>query len=316
MRATTAFELAKKLKLDLPTDSFENFRKVVLIEEPMTDLKTVLSKFLVAQKLLESSEIIERLAFEATEDAYNNGIRLVEFRYSPSFISSGHPKLSFDDIHQSILSGVNKAKKIYPIGVGLIGTMGRIDPMPLASSVCDFIINNRDTFVGVDLADSEVGFDCKPFAKLFQRAKAAGLNVTVHAGEPDYPGAIDAILDSVHLLGAQRIGHGIQCHKSPEALKVLADNKIPLEVCPTSNYLTNSVTSVKNHPLRKIMDAGVRVTINSDDPGIFNYDLTHEYEALKRDLGFTEKEFAQANEWALEASFLNEAEKSFWYSRN
>ncbi|MCB0392966.1 MAG: adenosine deaminase [Bdellovibrionales bacterium] len=312
LRLSTVYEIATELKLDLPLNNKDAFRKAVLIEEPMTDLKTVLSKFLVAQKVLHSRDVLERMAIEAVEDVFNSGVRLVEFRYSPSFIQSGHEDLTYQEIHDSILSGIEKAKAKYEIGVGLIGIIGRIDPIEKATEVCDFIISNKDTFVGIDLADSEIGFDCKKFSALFQKAKSKGLHITVHAGEPDYPEAVQSVKDAIEQLGAERIGHGIQVHKSPQMMEYLAKNKIPLEICPTSNYLTNSVNSIAEHPIRKIMSAGVRVTVNTDDPGIFNYDLTHEYEALERELKFTKNEFDKMNQWAFESTFLTDSEKKFW----
>src|SRR5690606_20990843 len=118
-------------------------------------------------KLLATEAILERITFEACEDAYKNDqLNIVEFRYAPTFIQLGH-ELSFDQIHQAILRGVRKAESTYPMAVGLVCIIQRILPVSVAEQVTDFVIANKDTFVGLDLADNEEGFDSKPFAPLF-----------------------------------------------------------------------------------------------------------------------------------------------------
>ncbi len=313
LRVETVREISRTLKLDLPTDNLEDFKNAVLIREPMKDLKTVLEKFLVTQKVLSSPEIIERMAYEAVEDAFNDSIKIIEMRYSPSFIRSGHENLNFDLIHKSIMTGIQNASEEFDITVGLLGIIGRNDPLALATEVSEFIIENKRDFVGVDLADNEVDFDCKKFSQIFEKLKSEGLRTTIHAGEPNYPGAIQSVKDAVEVLGAERIGHGIQVATSDKAIQYILDKKIHLEICPTSNYITQSVPSIQEHPIKKLYDAGVSLSINTDDPGIFDYDLTHEYEVLKNTFGFGPSEFNRCNQMAYEASFIDERLKArFW----
>lgn len=289
----------------------EDFRAKYLITEPMRDLPTVLAKFLAYQKWLNSEERIERMAFEACEDAFKgDNIRILELRYSPTFIRDGHPNLSFEKIHASIVRGVQRAEKTYPMVVGLICTVQRILPVPEAEYVMDFAIANRDTFVGVDLADNEVGFDPKPFAAVFTRAKEAGLGITIHAGEADTPTAAASVRDAIEHLGADRIGHGLQIHRDPETMQLVRDNKICLELCPTSNWLTQAVRTVETHPFRKLLDFGITTTINSDDPGIFNITLNHEYDVLYEKLMLSEAQIVQCTEWAAQKSFIPAARRS------
>ncbi len=308
-RHETLFDIAKKLNLDLPTHDFEKFKKVVLLKTPESDLKTALGKFLIIRECFRSEEFIGRLAYEYIEDAYQEGVKVLELRYSPSFIQGGC-NFEFEKIHDLILSGVSKAKEKYDLEVGLIGIIGRNDPMELANKVCDFIIKNRNTFVGIDLADNEQDFDCKPFASLFKRAKDNGMNITIHAGEAIYPGSTQSVIDAINILGADRIGHGIQIVNDKRAQDVVIENDVILEVCPTSNYLTSSVASLKKHPIKKLMDSGVKVCINSDDPGIFDCPLLGEYEVLVEELGFTYDDFVVCNRHAFEASFISDTKLS------
>ncbi len=303
MRWSTLLEIATTLKLDFPKDPILQ-KSHFLVTEPMVNLEAVLNKFLIAQKLLASEEILERLAYEVCEDAVNDGINLLELRYAPTFIASGHPKLSFEKIHAALVKGIRRAEKNWPIKTGLIAIIQRILGPAEAEKVTDFAIGNRDTFVGLDLADNEEGFEPRLFSKMFERAKASGLRITVHSGEAPSPLAGKWILDSIEILGAERIGHGVQAINFPEVMKTLINKKIVLEVCPYSNWLTQAFKSHKNHPLKRLKDAGVKVTIGSDDPGMFASTLSDDYWIAQQDLGFTKQDFLDCDRTAREASFI------------
>ncbi|MNY43014.1 Aminodeoxyfutalosine deaminase [compost metagenome] len=115
--------------------------------------------------------------------------------------------------------------------------------------------------------------------------------------------------DSVEILGAERIGHGIQIVRDPKILEFIREQKIPLECCPISNYLTQSFKTYEEHPLRKLMNAGIQITINSDDPGIFATTLSDDYAIAHQVHGFTVADFRKCNQTAFNASFLPEKEK-------
>lgn len=302
LRLSTLRELAPAAGLRVPADDAE-LKRELLITEPMQDLESVLRKFLATQKVLRTPEILERITFEAIEDASNEGVRILELRYAPTFVREGHEDMSFEMIHGGIVRGLEKAKSL-PIAVGLIAIIQRTLSMREAEQVVDFAIAHKDTFVGLDLADNEVGFEPGPFAPLFARAKKAGLHITVHSGEADIPEAVANVRTAIEKLGAERIGHGLQVHRSPEMMRYLRDHQIPLELCPTSNWLTNAVPSIEAHPFRKLMEAGVPVTINSDDPGIFDIDLTNEYRVLRDLHGLTLADFERCNDTAAAHSFL------------
>ena len=137
----------------------------------------------------------------------------------------------------------------------------------------------------------------------------------MHSGESPDPQAHRYVLDSIEHLGAERIGHGLQIHQDLRAMDELARRKIPLEICPTSNWLTNAVPSIAKHPIRKLIDHGVLVTLNSDDPGIFDIDLTNEYRVLAEELAFTREEFDHMNDIAAAASFISHKHKQAVWPR-
>lgn len=303
IRHSTLKELAPSFGIDLPND--EAFYDRFVIREPMRNLGDVLNKFLDTQLLLASPEILDRVAYEACIDAFNDGIRILELRYAPTFVRHRHEHMSFQTIQDAIVKGIRRAEAEKPIAVGVICIIQRILPVKDAESVTSFAIENKDSFIGLDLADNEEGFDCKPFSPFFLRAKAAGLGITVHAGEVNLPEAPRYVKDAIDYLGATRIGHGIQIHRDAELIKYVRDRNIVLELCPTSNYLTQAVRGgLSDLPYRKLFDAGVRVTFNTDDPGIFNTDIIHEYEILLEQCGFTLDDLIRTNKTARDASFI------------
>jgi adenosine deaminase len=303
LRPSTIRDLAPMHGIVLNTNA--DFEERFLITKPMLDLGSVLNKFLDTQKLLSSYKILERIAFEACEDAYlKENIRILELRYAPTFVQMGHDDLTFDGIQEAIVRGVHRAEQEYPIAVGLICIIQRILPLATAESVADFAINNRSTFVALDLADNEEGFDSKPFAPLFLRAKKAGLKVTIHSGEAPLPNAPRYVREAVEYLGADRIGHGVQIYRDVDTMAYMRDKKIPLELCPTSNFLTQAIPNLSAHPFRQLFEFGVTVTVNTDDPGIFNTDLVAEMDILQKNLGLTWDQVASCIDIAANASFI------------
>lgn len=313
MRFSTMVDIAKTLKLEIPKTTDE-LKKFFLIEEPMKDLGTVLRKFMSAQKLLHSEEVLTRLAFEACEDAHNDGVKIIEFRYAPTFINDGHAELSFEKIHQAFLKGIEMAEKKFDLAAGLICIIQRTKSLQVAHHVSDFAIENNETFIALDLADNEDGFQPKQFAPVFQKAKKAGLHITVHSGEAPTKESPQWVKDSIEILGAERIGHGIQIIQNSEILNYVRDQKIPLEVCPISNWLTQAFPNHQSHPIRQLMNAGILTTINSDDPGIFNIELSDDYEVLQKYHQFDLADFNRCNLIAAQASFLPKAKTQKYIS--
>ena len=290
--------------------SKEDFAREFLILEPMADLPTVLNKFLHTRDRLSSIERIERLAFEACEDMYlKSNVRLLELRYAPSFILDTFPYLGADNLHGAIMKGCIRAEKMYPMAVGLICLLQRIKSHKENMYWCDFAIAHKDEFLALDLADNEVDYPPKQFAPMFNKAKAAGLGITIHAGEPALPGSPNNILASIDYLHADRIGHGVQAIHDEKVIRRLVDEKIPLELCPTSNWLTQAVPDLASHPLKQLMDLGIKTTVNSDDPGVMDITLMDEYHIAHKTLGMSINELKRCNSWAAEVSFISQKKK-------
>jgi adenosine deaminase len=301
-RPGTIREVGRTLGIEVPSDP-GTFRRDWLITEPMQDLAVALRKFANIQSVWGSEEAIERLTAEACEDARHQNIRILELRYSPDFIAEGHPRLTFEKIHQAIVRGVERSR--HPeFAVGLIGIVRKILPDAQAAYTTDFIIENKASFVGFDFADRDIGFELRRFAPLIDKARNAGLRFTTHCGEDKVPEAAQHIRMAIEELRAERIGHGIYAVQDPKVVELAKRQHVLFELCPTSNWLTSSVPTIAAHPIRKFMQLGVHCSINSDDPGLFGIDLTHEYEVLQRDLRFTQEEFDRLNDLAAAHSFI------------
>ena len=158
-----------------------------------------------------------------------------------------------------------------------------------------------DGLVGFGLAGAEAGVARPDYAWAFERAVAAGLHSVPHAGEGDGPHSVRAAL---HDLRAERIGHGVRAVEDPTLIAELAERRVPLEVCPSSNICTRVFDRLEDHPVADLVEAGVVVTVNTDDPHMFGTDLSEEYRRLSRTFGFGVPELAALVTNGIEASFL------------
>ena len=153
------------------------------------------------------------------------------------------------------------------------------------------------------LGGSEVEYPPGAFAEVYQEAARRGFHRTAHAGEVAGPASVREALDR---LGVERLDHGIRAIEDPVLVARLAREGVPLAVCPTSNVRTRAVASLAEHPLRRLYDAGVRVTVNSDDPTFFGASLLDELELCLTTLGFAPRELAVLAEHAAGAAFLED----------
>jgi len=236
----------------------------------------------------------------------DQGIRYAEVFFSPpDFFQHG---LSIAGIALAIRAGLERAN--VPVRVRLICDLCRQHPPERAEAWLDEIAAVRldAGIIGVGLGGPEHLFPPEPFAGVYRLAAELGLHRVVHAGEAAGPRSIRGALDA---LGAERIGHGTRAVEDPELVRRLVSERIPLEVCLTSNVCTGVVERLEAHPVRQLFDAGVRVTLASDDPSFFGASLVDEYSNL-RALGFCDGELLQIARTGFEAAFLSDTERAPW----
>jgi aminodeoxyfutalosine deaminase len=177
-----------------------------------------------------------------------------------------------------------------------------------ADATLDYALHHRpDSLVGFGLGGPEIGVPRPQFKPHFDRARAAGLHSVPHSGESTGP---ETIWDAIRDLGAERIGHGIAAIHDPALVAYLAEHRIPLEVSPTSNLATRVVERIEEHPVRALRDAGVIVTINSDDPPMFGTTLNREYAIAADLLDLDEQGLRDLATTAIDVSFAPEEVKA------
>jgi aminodeoxyfutalosine deaminase len=182
-----------------------------------------------------------------------------------------------------------------------------------ARKVVDEAIRLNDRNVaGIGIGGDERRAGPEQFREVYSHAAQHGLRLTVHAGETVGPESIWAALRE---LKADRIGHGLHAVDDPELVRYLAEKQIPVEVCITSNVLTGCCTAMEEHPVRKLFDAGVLVTLNTDDPDMFHTNLLREYQIARQTFGFSENELRELAKNSFRASFLPEEKKREYLGR-
>lgn len=169
------------------------------------------------------------------------------------------------------------------------------------------IAHPRESIVGIGLGGAESAGPASEFATIFQQAREAGLRTSAHAGEVVGPQSIRQAID---LCGAERVGHGVSAVEDGALIDELARRRIPVELCPSSNVFTGVyVESIADHPMRTFFDAGIPVSLNTDDPVIFGVELTDEFMSAHQHHGFTPGELVRLNEYAIDMSFMPESAK-------
>lgn len=297
--AETYFEIAERNGIELPAQDLPQWQEFFHFDS----FDHFIDVYVTSTKLLRSASDYELLLrrFGAQQAALN--VKYTEAFVSCSLIPAGAPA---DEFLTALRRGVEAVEREHGIRIALIGDISRELPES-RQRVIELVIRGykRGVFVGLGLGGPEIGFPPELFEDVYARARQAGLHVVAHAGETggakSVRGALDALL-------AERIGHGVQSLEDVELLDRLKQEQTPLEVCPHSNYRLGIVKDGEPHPIRALFDAGLRCTLNSDDPAMFETDLNREYLMLAEQ-GFTEEELWQLSRATLESTFLPDADK-------
>lgn len=307
VRPATVLEIAKKRGLELPSYNLAELERLYRVREQGESLDKILERFAMAQNSFQTYEDVERITWEACEDAYRKeNVRLLELRYSPDFMLGD--RLDWQKAHEIINSTLCDFEKKYPVLCGIIIIFSRSYGLKSAEKTAEFAILNKKNIIGFDLADSESLYPPALYAKIAARLHDNGISLTVHSGEE---GDWHNMADCIRLLKPQRIGHGIKAadDKSGGLMKAVKDAGILLETNPWSNYLTRATEAPEAHPLKKFLDFGIRCSIGADDPELLDTDLNREYllAATRMGLDIADLEICRAN--AAEASFLPKDKK-------
>jgi adenosine deaminase len=308
IRLKTVIEIAKQKGISLQTYQLPKLEKLTWITKPTPDILDILPSFSIFTRILTDYDVCQRVTWEALEDAAAEGINYMELRFSPLFMAEPH-NLDPMSVTAAVCEAWQDTQHRLPMRSKLIVILSRTyGPEACQIELDTALAYCQKGIVGVDLAGDEARFPAELFIDHFRQARAAGLNITAHAGE--FSGA-ESVRTAILKLGAERIGHAVHAIDDPATMELLAERGVAIECCPTSNYYTCSVSSLKAHPLPKFLQNGIRATINADDPSIFgNITLEHEYQLALSEMGLTPDELRQVQHNGIEAAFITSAEKS------
>ena len=301
IRPETVWELAQSQGLDLgiPHEAITPALEITGDERSLMDY---LDKISFAYQVLKTAEGQRRTAFEAAEDAAHDGVVYFELRGGPTTHTT--PELPTEAVIDNWLQGLRQAEEKHGIVCRLIICALRwLSPEEnerLARIALDF---KNEGVVGFDLAGGEEAGDMVKYTETFQIARDGGLGITCHAGEAAGP---ENVRYAVEELQATRIGHGVRSITNPEVLALLREREILLEVCPTSNIHTQAVDRMINHPVRKLYDQDIPISIGDDDPITSRTRVSNELTLLQQQFGFTRQELRHIQQLGLEAAFLRD----------
>ena len=301
LRPETVWELAKEQNIKLPANTVDEVRDQMQVPEDCRTLEEYLTRFDLPLLVLQTREALERAAFELTEDLAKEGVTYAEIRFAPQLSIKGG--MTQEQAVEAAIEGVKRGMQQYPsIRVGLILCCMRGEDneewnLQTVEAAKKYL---GDVVCAVDIAGAESLYPTERFAPVFEKVREYGLPSTIHAGEAAGPESMKTAL----AFGAKRIGHGVAAVEDPELVRRLIEEQITLEVCVTSNYQTKVVPSIEAHPIRRLFNAGVRVTVNSDNRTVSNTNVRKELDILRNVFGFKEQEIEKMEEYAWEARFL------------
>ncbi|MGH3510187.1 MAG: adenosine deaminase, partial [Nocardioidaceae bacterium] len=264
------------------------------------DFAHFIQVYLAVVDLIRDPEDVRLLTYEVARELAGQQVRYAELTLTPyTSVLAGIPIEAFVEAIEDARTAAERElgvrlRWIYDIP----GEFG----LAAAEATLGYALNHApETLIGFGLGGPEVGVGRAQFRSVFDRARAIGLHSVPHAGETTGP---ETIWEALELLGAERIGHGTSAVQDDALLGLLAERRIPLEVCPTSNVATRAVATLEEHPIKAMRDAGVLVTVNSDDPPMFATTLNGEYAIAADLLGLDESGVVDLAKAGVAGAFL------------
>jgi len=289
------FALAQRNNVVLPYPDVDAVRDAYVF----SNLQSFLDIYYAGCRVLLSRQDFEDLTWAYLQRAVADGVTRAEIFFDPqTHLARG---LDFEVVLDGICNGLSRGESELGISSGLILCFLRHLSAKEAMETLEVALPYRDRLIGVGLDSSEAGNPPERFAEVFARAREAGLHVVAHAGEEGPPEYIWQALD---VLGAERIDHGVRCLEDDSLVERLARDRIPLTVCPLSNVKLRVVDRLADHPLPEMLERGLSVTVNSDDPAYFGGYICDNYEALRAELGMSDEQLQTVANNSLQAAFI------------
>jgi adenosine deaminase len=304
VRPETLLELAREYGTTMPRPDADSLRDYMRASD-VPDLEAYLNRFSVTLSVLQTADALERVAYELAEDAAADGILYIEVRYAPLLTSQRG--LALGDAVEASLRGLARAERDHgTVGRVILCALRHMDPalsVETARLAADFRARG---VVGFDLAGPEAAHPAARHAPAFAYAREHGLLCTCHAGEG--AGAA-SVREAIHVCGADRLGHAARLAEDEALIEYVGESRMPLEVCLTSNVQTGAAPSYERHPVRKFLDRGLNVVLNTDNRLMSDTTLTDEYLVAVERLRFTTAELSTVALNGFESAFLPRGER-------
>ena len=311
LRPETILDLAEQDNINLGVKNLEELEKLIGPGKIHKSLNDYLKGFDITLKVLQTRESLHRAAYELAEDCAAENVDYIEVRYSP--ILHTQKGLSPTVIVESVVEGLKDAQKDFGINSGVIicGIRNISPAVSLRMAELAVAYKNRGV-VAFDLAGAEYNYPAKDHLEAFSLILSNNVNVTIHAGEAYGP---DSIHQALHYCGAHRIGHGVRLREDGDLLNYVADHRIPLEICPSSNIQTGVVKQIEEHPIKFYLDLGIRVTLNTDNRLITKTTMTDEYNLIYNTFDLSPQNILDLVINGVKSSFIPFEYKK-WYLRD
>ena len=266
-----ALELAARNDVNLPFRNLDDLKA----RYKFANLQAFLDLYYQLMAVLRTREDFTDLMLAYLKHAHEDGVRRAEIFFDPQVHM--HNGLDYDVVLDGLLEGLRRGRERYGVDGGLIMCFLRDQPVESAERLLDTAAPRADELLGVGLDSAEVGYPPELFERVYARAAALGLHLVAHAGEE---GPAEYVRQALDILHVERIDHGVHTIDEPELVRRVAREGIALTMCPLSNRRLQVVQDIRQLPIRAFMDAGVKVTVSSDDPAYFGGYIAANYETL------------------------------------
>ncbi len=292
--------LAAKHSIELPYGSIDELRA----QYEFSNLQSFLDLFYANMLVLRTREDFHEITMAYLQRAHASGVRHVELFFDPQ----AHVERGMDlrDVIAGIRDALNEAQNRWGISHKLIACFWRHAPASEALELLRLMIAEKHDIDGIGLDSSELGFPPELFVEVFDLARESGLHVVAHAGEE---GPADYIWQALDLLKVERVDHGIRCLDDQELVQRLVAEQMPLTVCPLSNIRLRAVDTMADHPLPAMLEAGLKVSVHSDDPAYFGGYMDANFASLIQTFNFSTEQLAQLARNSFESSFIDDSAK-------
>ncbi len=295
-----AKELASLQNIKLNADNDKQLLNMLSVPDTCNSLNDFLMCFELPLTLLQTEQAISRAVYLVLEDMRKDGVVYAEIRFAPQL----HTRCGLTQkmAVEAVIKGIRNSS--IPANAILCCMRGDDNDSEndMTVEIAKDMLVKHGGVVAIDLAGAEGLYPTSKYKKLFEKASKYGIPFTIHAGEAD---GVESVIEAINM-GACRIGHGVRMAGNEEVMKLIADKKICVEMCPTSNKITKAISDMKDYPIIDFLNRGIKVTVNTDDSAIERTTLSNEFKYLEKEFGLTRRQEIEIFNNAVDGAFTTD----------